>query len=80
MDWQQYITSEKDIRSGKPIIRGTRLTVELIIGRLADGWTYDQLLENYPTLKAEHIQAALAFVNECMIDGMLLYSFPRKAG
>lgn len=57
MNWQQHITSDKAILGGKPVIKGTRLAVEHIQGRLADGWTNDMLLESYPTLKPEHIQA-----------------------
>lgn len=57
MNWQQHITSDKGILGGKPVITGTRLAVEHIQGRLADGWTNEMLLESYPTLKLEHIQA-----------------------
>lgn len=57
MNWQQHITSDKAILGGKPIIKGTRLAVEHIQGRLADGWSNEMLLESFPTLKAEHIQA-----------------------
>lgn len=79
MDWQQHITSDQAILGGKPIIKGTRLSVEHIQGRLADGWTNDMLLESFPTLKLEHIQAVHAFVLECMVDGMLIWSMPQKA-
>ena len=46
---------------GKPVIRGTRITVELILEKLAAGETIDQLLEEHPRLTREGIQAALAF-------------------
>jgi uncharacterized protein (DUF433 family) len=61
MNWQQHINSNKAILGGKPIIAGTRLAVEHIQARLADGWTNEMLLESFPTLKPEHIQA----VHEC---------------
>ena len=57
MNWRQHITSDKAILGGKPIIAGTLLAVEHIQGRLADGWTNEMLLESFPTLKPEHIQA-----------------------
>ena len=68
MNWQQHITSDKAILGGKPVIKGTRLAVEHIQGRLADGWSNEMLLESFPTLKPEHIQAVHAFVLECMME------------
>ena len=61
MNWQQHITSDKAILGGKPVIKGIRLAVEHIQGRLADGWTNAMLLESFPTLKPEHIQAVHVF-------------------
>lgn len=64
MDWKNRITSDKNILLGKPTIKGTRLSVEFIIERLASGWTEEQLLENYPRLSREDLQAVLAYVSE----------------
>ena len=58
MDWTNFITSDKDVLAGKPRIKGTRLSVELIVGRLADGWSEAEVLENYPSLTKESLQAA----------------------
>lgn len=63
MNWQEHITSDKAILGGKPIVKGTRLAVELIQGRLADGWTNEMLLENYPSLRSEDIKAVHAFIS-----------------
>lgn len=49
------------ILSGKPIIRGTRVPVELILRKLAEGATEDQLLDAYPSLSKKDIKAALAY-------------------
>jgi len=65
-DWQQHITSDPDILQGKPCLRGTRLSVELIVGWLAQGWTHEMLLEAYPQLSKEGILAALAFATEML--------------
>ena len=46
---------------GKPVIRGTRITVELILRRLAEGATEAELLEDYPHLATEHIRTAMAY-------------------
>lgn len=68
MAWQERIVSDPDILVGKPTIKGTRISVELILGWLGAGWTQEMLLENYPNLCAEDIQAALAFAAEMMRD------------
>ena len=64
MDWRARIVSDPDILMGKPVVRGTRISVELIIGWLAQGWTHEMLRENYPQLEAADILAALAFAAE----------------
>lgn len=56
-----YISIEKDIRFGKPCIKGTRIAVSDILGWLASGMSHTEILEDYPLLKEEHIRAALAF-------------------
>ncbi|CAN5700611.1 hypothetical protein BH23CHL2_BH23CHL2_10000 [soil metagenome] len=48
MDWHERIHSNPKILSGKPVVRGTRLSVELLLGLLAAGWTDEQILESYP--------------------------------
>jgi uncharacterized protein (DUF433 family) len=60
------ILIDPKILVGKPVIRGTRIAVEFIIELLAEGWTVSQILENYPHLKAEDIQACLAYACQVM--------------
>lgn len=55
------IVSDPDIHMGKPVVRGTRITVELILDKLAAGETVEQLLEEHPRLTREAVQAALAY-------------------
>lgn len=57
----QLIQSNPSIMMGKPVIAGTRLTVELILEKLSAGETFKQLLEAYPRLTEEGIRAALGF-------------------
>ena len=78
MNWREYIVADPAVLAGKPTIKGTRISVEFIIERLADGWTESQLLENYPRLTAQHLQAVFAYVRECIEDGLLI-SDARKA-
>lgn len=68
MEWRDRITSDPAVLVGKPVIRGTRISVELILGWLANGWTYEQILESYPHIEQEDILAALAFAEEMMRD------------
>ena len=64
-----YISINSDIRFGKPCITGTRIAVSDILQWLASGMTQQQILEDYPALKEDHIRAALAFAanREAMI-------------
>ena len=57
INWRDHIHSDKEILLGKPVINGTRLSVDFILERLADGWSEQQLLENYPRLTKEDLQA-----------------------
>lgn len=61
MNWQDYIEIKPDVALGKPIFKGTRLTVEFILERLGDGALVDDLVSNYVGLTAEHVRAATAY-------------------
>ena len=73
MNWKAYISTDNNVLTGKPTIKGTRISVEHIIGLLAQGWTEKQILENYPRLTNESLKAVFAYIQECLKDG-LLYS------
>lgn len=64
MDWRDHIVSEKDILMGKPVLKGTRISVEVILDLLRDGWTEAQLFESYPNLTREQLIAVFAFVRD----------------
>jgi uncharacterized protein (DUF433 family) len=66
MPWQNHIEQKPDVMLGKPVIKGTRITVELILERLGAGWTEAQLLHSYPHLKADDIRAALTFASRAL--------------
>ena len=63
MDWQDKIVLDANILVGKPVIKGTRLAVELIIDLLAQGWSEADILRNYNGLTREDIQACLAYAS-----------------
>jgi uncharacterized protein (DUF433 family) len=60
MNWKDYITADPQILVGKPVVKGTRLSVELILDRLADGWTQEEILRAYPSLTPQSLQAVCA--------------------
>ena len=63
---EQLIVSDPNVMMGKPVVAGTRITVELILEKLAAGETVEQLLEAHPRLTREAIQAALLFATEAL--------------
>ena len=66
MDWKKHIHADPKVLLGKPVVKGTRLSVDFILGLFSEGWTEQQILENYPTLKHESLLAVFAFTAECM--------------
>jgi len=62
----KLIQSDPSIMMGKPVVAGTRITVELILEKLAAGETIEQLLEAHPRLTKEGIQAALSFAAQAL--------------
>jgi len=68
MHWKDRIIADRDVLVGKPIVKGTRLSVDFILSLLAEGWTEEQVLESYPQLQREDLMAVFAFVQQCMVD------------
>lgn len=60
--WEDRIVVDPEVVRGKPVIAGTRITVEFVVGLLAQGWAEKDILESYPHLKREDIQACLTYV------------------
>lgn len=61
MEYKEIIIRDINILSGKPIIKGTRISVELILKKMSEGATLEDLLKGYPFLEAKQIYAALAY-------------------
>ena len=66
MTYYERITIDPEILVGKPVIKGTRLAVELIIELLANGWSHDDILKNYPGLTPEDILACLSYASDVL--------------
>lgn len=71
MEWREHIISDNNILLGKPTVKGTRISVEHLIGLLAQGWTEQQILENYPRVTHDSLKAVFSYIQECLKDGML---------
>lgn len=65
-DWREYIVADPQVMMGKPVVQGTRITVELILEKLAAGESVDDLLVAYPRLSREGVQAALIYAAETL--------------
>lgn len=72
MNWKDHIVSDKSVLLGKPVIKGTRISVEFILDRMANGWTEATILENYPHITTRDIQAVFAYLNDCVKDGLMV--------
>ncbi len=66
MNWQERISVDSKILVGKPVVKGTRIAVELVVDLMAQGWTQEQILDSYPNLTAEDIRACLAYASEVL--------------
>lgn len=66
MRWQEYIHSDPDILIGKPVVKGTRLSIDFILRLFGNGWTMSQVLESYPQLTLDSLQAVFAFAAESL--------------
>ena len=61
MNWQEHIISDPQILIGKPIIKGTRISVELILELFSLGWSEEQILESYPSISDDSLRAVFAY-------------------
>jgi uncharacterized protein (DUF433 family) len=63
MSWQERIIIDPNVLVGKPVVKGTRLAVEFILELLAQGWSEEDILRNYPGLTRADIQACLGYAS-----------------
>jgi uncharacterized protein (DUF433 family) len=64
MEWQQHITAEPAVLGGKPVIKGTRISVELVLECLGLGWTIDEFLTQYPHVPRAGVIACLDYARD----------------
>jgi uncharacterized protein (DUF433 family) len=76
MDWRERIVVDPEILVGKPVIRGTRIAVEMVIELLGRGYTQEQVPQQYDHLVPEDIHACLAYAAE-ILQSEKVYALPR---
>ena len=72
VDYKNFLISDPNILLGKPVIKGTRMTVELILQKLSEGASIDQLLEAYPSLKKEDVLAVLVYASDIVSNETII--------
>lgn len=72
MAYNDFITSNPDIMLGKPVIKGTRITVEFILKKLSEGATIEQLIAGYPALSHAAILASISYASDVIANESLI--------
>lgn len=76
MEWTQKITTDPAVCGGRPRIKGTRLTVEFLLGLMAAGWTEQQILSDYPHITGDDLKAVFAYAHSIIRDDEFLSALP----
>jgi uncharacterized protein (DUF433 family) len=76
VDWRDRIAIDPDVLVGKPVVKGTRIAVEMVIDLLARGYTTEQVVKQYDHLTADDVQACLAYAAE-VLQSEKVYALPR---
>ena len=72
MDYKDYIESHANVMLGKPVVKGTRITVALILKKLSEGATSEELIEAYPNLTFASISAVLAYASDIVSNETII--------
>jgi uncharacterized protein (DUF433 family) len=68
MDWNDRIHLDPAVLVGKPVVKGTRISVEHVIKLMADGWSESDVLNNYPHLTGDDVKACLAYARDMLAN------------
>lgn len=68
MNWEEYVVSDPEVLAGKAVVKGTRLSVDFLLGLFGSGWTEETVLENYPQLTPESLRAVFAFAADMLSE------------
>ncbi len=72
MEWHDRIVVDPKVLTGKPVVHGTRISVELVVDLLAAGWSIAQILESYPHLTEDDIRACLSYASDLLREEQVL--------
>jgi uncharacterized protein (DUF433 family) len=75
MEWPNRISLDPEVLCGKPVIKGTRISVELILGWIASGWSEQEILEEYPGISAEDVRACVQYAQR-LVASERVYAEP----
>jgi uncharacterized protein (DUF433 family) len=79
MDYRDRIVRSRDVCGGVPVIKGTRVPLRTILASLAEGDTIDEILQAFPTLKAEDVRAVIAFAAASAEEDLPVSGLPPRA-
>ena len=68
MNWRDHIQSDPNVLNGKPVIKGTRYSVERVLKLVGAGWSDQQIAEEYPGVEPQHIRATAQFAADLIHD------------
>ena len=71
INWKNHIVSNPDILSGKPVINGTRISVELILEKLSEGEPIEQILKSHPHISKDNILACIAYAKDSVTNEVI---------
>lgn len=66
MNWKEFIVSDPNILLGKPTLKGTRISVELVLELMESGWNEEMILSAYPNLTQDSLRAVFAYLKNCI--------------
>ncbi len=66
ISWRERITADPAVFVGKPVVRGTRLAVEFVLDLLAGGWSFNDVLDDYPGLTDDDIRACIGYARDLL--------------
>ena len=73
LKWQDHIEERHELMNGRPTLKGTRMTVHFVLRQLAAGMSHDDMLQQYPTLRREHLAAALLYAADVVTMDQCIY-------
>ncbi len=77
MDYTQYISRDKKVCGGQPVIKGTRVTLRTVLASLAEGATIEEILADFPSLSEEAVRAVIAFAATSAQEDLPAPSLPK---